>query len=107
MFIQFDRINRHQTKPQTRRAKAVPDDGTFQNALEQVEAPPQATTDESEKHKEPETAPDYRIRLCEFAQRSQQYQNSSALSGDRHHPEYCHQFRGHAFFQFIKKTARI
>ena len=28
MFIQFDRINRHQTKPQTRRAKAVSDDGT-------------------------------------------------------------------------------
>jgi hypothetical protein len=61
MFIQFDRINRHQTKPKTRRAKAVSDAGTFQNALEQVEA--QATTDKSEKHKEPETAPDYRSIL--------------------------------------------
>jgi hypothetical protein len=63
MFIQFDRINRHQTKPQTRRAKAVSDAGTFQNALEQVKAPAQATTDKSEKHKEPETAPDYRSIL--------------------------------------------
>ena len=63
MFIQFDRINRHQTKPQTRRVKAVSDDGKFQNALEKVEPPTQATTDQSEKHKEAETAPDYRSIL--------------------------------------------
>ena len=63
MFIQFDRISRHQTQPQTRRAKAVSDDGTFQNALEQVEPLTRAATDQSEKHKEPETAPDYRSIL--------------------------------------------
>ena len=61
MFIQFDRINRLQ--PQTRRVKAVSDDGAFQNALEQIEPPVQATIDQSENHKEPETATDYRSIL--------------------------------------------
>ncbi|MDB3929015.1 hypothetical protein N9413_07365 [Paracoccaceae bacterium] len=61
MFIQFDRINRLQ--PQTRRVKAVSDDGTFQNALEQIEPPVQATIEQSENHKEPEAAPDYRSIL--------------------------------------------
>ena len=61
MFIQFDRINRLQ--PQTRRVKAVSDDGAFQNALEQIEPPVQATIEQSENHKEPETAPDYRSIL--------------------------------------------
>jgi len=61
MFIQFDRINRLQ--PLTRRVKAVSDDGTFQNALEQIESPDQATIEQSENHKEPETAPDYRSIL--------------------------------------------
>jgi hypothetical protein len=61
MFIQFDRINRLQ--PQTRRVKAVSDDGTFQNALGQIEPPVQATIEQSENHKEPETAPDYRSIL--------------------------------------------
>ena len=61
MFIQFDRINRLQ--PQTRRVKAVSDDSAFQNALEQIEPPVQATIEQSENHKEPETAPDYRSIL--------------------------------------------
>ena len=61
MFIQFDRINRLQ--PQTRRVKAVSDDGAFQNALEQIEPPVQPTIEQSENHKEPETAPDYRSIL--------------------------------------------
>ena len=58
MFIQFDRINRLQ--PQTRRVKAVSDDGTFQNALEQIEPPVQPTIEQSENQNEPEAAPDYR-----------------------------------------------
>jgi hypothetical protein len=66
MFIQFDRINRLQ--PQTRRVKAVSDDVTFQNALEQVEPPVQATIEQSENHKEPKTTPDYRgiLKLKQF-----------------------------------------
>jgi hypothetical protein len=61
MFIQFDRINRLQ--PQTRRVKAVSDDGAFQNALEQIEPPVQLTIEQSENHNKPETAPDYRSIL--------------------------------------------
>ena len=61
MFIQFDRINRLQ--PQTRRVKAVSDDGAFQNALEQIEPPVQPTIEQSENHNELETAPDYRSIL--------------------------------------------
>ena len=61
MFIQFDRINRLQ--PQTRRVKAVSDDGTFQNALEQIEPPVQPTIEQSENHNKSETAPDYRSIL--------------------------------------------
>ena len=63
MFIQFDSINRQQTRPQTRRTKAVPDDSAFQNALEQVEPPAQTTAEQQENHKEPDTAPDYRSIL--------------------------------------------
>ena len=61
MFIQFDRINRLQ--PQTRRVKAVSDDGAFQNALEQIEPPVQPTIEQSENHNKPETTPDYRSIL--------------------------------------------
>ena len=63
MFIQFDNINRQQTKPQTRRTKTVPDDNAFQNALEQVEPPAQTTAEQQENHKEPDTAPDHRSIL--------------------------------------------
>ena len=63
MFIQFDSINRQQTKPQTRRTKAVPDDSAFQNVLEQVEPPTQTTAELQENHKEPNAAPDYRSIL--------------------------------------------
>ena len=66
MFIQFDRINRLQ--PQTRRVKAVSDDGTFQNALEQIEPPVQPTIEKYESHNKPETAADYSsiLKITQF-----------------------------------------
>ena len=63
MFIQFDRINRHQAKPQARRALTVSDDGAFQNALEQMERPTTANANQSQRHSGPETTPDYRSIL--------------------------------------------
>ena len=68
MFVQFDRTTRYETRPKARHAKALTDDGLFQDALKQVAPIITSTSERVHEHPEFQSAPDYRglLKLKQF-----------------------------------------